>query len=40
MIFPDEQKMLEAADKIGSNFQMMKKDEGRKLDKIWNMKLG
>lgn len=40
MILPDEQKMLEAADKTGSDFQMMKKDEGRKFGKIWNIKLG
>lgn len=40
MILPDEQKMLEAADKIGRNLQMMKKDEGRKIKKIWNSKLG
>ena len=34
MILSNEQKMVEAADKIGSNFQMMKKDEGRKLEKM------
>lgn len=40
MILSNEQKMVEAADKIGSNFQMMKKDEGRKLEKMWNIKFG
>lgn len=30
MTLPDEQKVLEAEDKIGIKFQWKKKDEGRK----------
>lgn len=40
VILLDKHKMLRAADKIGRNVQMMRKDDRRKLEKIQNTVLG
>lgn len=40
VILLDEHKFRKAADKIGRNVRMMRKDEGRKLENIQNTKVG